>query len=88
MFITKESPNIEKDGNINENIYVKDGVLYITKKEDDINLKFTNGKWYSFGGDNKWWYLGIGANPSFTMEKENIINEEIFDNVFEEVMNE
>lgn len=83
MFITKYEPDTSVDGVIKNGIKISKGVLEILK--DDGNLKFENGKWFIQGFDNKWYFLGFGANPMYTIEKKNILNYALFDNVFEEV---
>ena len=56
--------------------------------KDDGNLKYADGKWYVLGVDNKWYFLGVGANPAYKIEKEDILNHDLFNNVFEEVDDE
>lgn len=86
MFITKSEPDVSTDGAIKNNIKISNGMLEITKEDGD--LRYIKGKWYILGDDGKWYYLGIGANPAYEIEKEDILNEKLFENVFEEVNNE
>lgn len=86
MFITKSEPNVSIDGEIKKDIKISNGMLEIIK--EDGNLRYINGKWYILGANGKWYFLGVGANPAYEIEKEDILNEELFDNVFEEVNNE
>ena len=80
MFITKSQPVIAQDGKIKEGVEIKKGVLWIGK-----NIKFEKGRWDRLGDDGKWYFLGFGANPVIKVTKENIVNQTLFDNVFEEV---
>ena len=86
MFITKSEPDVSTDGAIKNGIKISRGVLEILK--DDGNLKYADGKWYVLGVDNKWYFLGVGANPVHKIEKEDILNHDLFNNVFEEVDDE
>lgn len=85
MFITKSEPLVQLDGKAKENIIVTNGVLLIQDKEQKITLKFENDKWYTFGEDNKWYFLGYGANPCYKTDFENVLSEEVFANIFEQV---
>ena len=80
MFTTKSNPTTTINGKIKDGIEIKIHVLYIGKR-----LKYEAGRWYSLGDNNKWYFLGFGSNPNFETTAENIINMELFDNVFEEV---
>lgn len=80
MFITKSKPTILYDGFIKSGIEIRNGVLWIEKK-----IKYENKRWYSFGDDGKWYFLGLGANPAFETNEEGIINRDLFNNVFEEI---
>ena len=83
MSITKSEPDVSKNGLIKNGIVISNGVLTITREEG--NLKYENKKWFVEGEDGKWYFLGYGANPGYTLEKNNISNYELFDNVFEEI---
>jgi len=83
MFITKSEPVVNKDGKIKPFMEISNGVLLINDK-----YKFENNKWYFYGDDGKWYYLGIGANPNIEDAGDNIINEELYNNVFEKVEEE
>lgn len=83
MYITKSTPNIERDGTIKHGIEIKSGVLWI-----DGKIKYEAKKWYRLGDDRKWYFLGYGANPAFETTDEGIMNRELFNNVFEEYKQE
>lgn len=80
MFITKSEPVVNKDGKIKPFMEISNGVLLINDK-----YKFENNKWYFYGYDGKWYYLGIGANPNIEDAGDNIINEDLYNNVFEKI---
>lgn len=82
MYNLKYKPVVLIDGKIKENIEIKNGALTIKRLEGD--LKFENDKWYFFGFDNVWHYLGLGAHPSYETDIQGVINQELFNNVFEE----
>lgn len=81
MFITKSDPIVNKNGKVTDKVKVENGILFI---EDTQKLKYENNKWYLFG-DNKWYYIGVGSNPSYKTDKINVLNEELFNNIFEEI---
>ncbi len=80
MYITKSQPVIVQDGKIKEGIEIRKGVLWIGK-----NIKFEKGRWNRLGDDRKWYFLGYGANPAIETTKDGVVNQELFDTVFEEV---
>jgi hypothetical protein len=78
MYVTKTSLEITSDNaKIAKNCEIKDGVLLIN------NHKYEDGKWFVFGEDGHWYYLGIGANPSIELNQ--VDNEELALQVFEKV---
>lgn len=83
MFLTKSEPDVVKDGKIKTFIEIKDGELLINDK-----YKYAEGKWYFYGEDEKWYYLGVGANPNITVDGDDILDQALFDNVFEEITEE
>lgn len=83
MFIVKENPITSKDGLVKEGIKIENGVLTITRP-DENTLKFEDGKWYTFGDDGKWYYLGLGANPVYETDTDGILDADLFNAVFEE----
>ena len=85
MFITKSDPNVANDGKIKANITIKKGVLLIDDKVNHITLKYENGKWFTYGEDGKWYFLGYGANPCYQTDKDGVLDENLFNDVFEEV---
>ena len=80
MFITKSEPVLAQEGKAKPFMEISNGVLLINDK-----YKYKEGKWYYYGDDGKWYYLGVGANPSVIDNGENIINEEIYNNIFEKI---
>lgn len=80
MYITKSTPILIKEGTAKAFITISNGVLVINDK-----YKYENDKWYYYGDDGKWYYLGVGANPSIEDDGENIVNQEIYDNIFEKI---
>jgi len=83
MYITKSEPVITQEGKAKPFVEISNGVLLINDK-----YKYENNKWYYYGDDDKWYYLGVGANPSVEDNGENIINEEIYNNIFEKIEEE
>ena len=83
MYITKSTPIIIKEGTAKAFITISNGVLVINDK-----YKYENDKWYFYGDDGKWYYLGVGANPSVEDDGENIVNQEIYNNIFEKIEEE
>lgn len=80
MYITKSTPILIKEGTAKAFIAISNGVLVINDK-----YKYENAKWYYYGDDGKWYYLGVGANPSIEDDGENIVNQEIYNNIFEKI---
>lgn len=80
MYITKSTPILIKEGTAKAFITISNGVLVINDK-----YKYENDKWYYYGDDGKWYYLGVGANPSIEDDGENIVNQEIYNNIFEKI---
>lgn len=80
MYITKTTPILSKEGSAKAFITISNGVLLINDK-----YKYENGKWYYYGDDSKWYYLGIGANPNIEDSGENIVNQEIYNNIFDKI---
>lgn len=80
MYITKTTPILSKEGSAKAFITISNGVLLINDK-----YKYENGKWYYYGNDSKWYYLGIGANPNIEDSGENIVNQEIYNNIFDKI---
>lgn len=78
--MVKDMPSIEKDGKIKQNITIVNKVLNIENK-----LKYENEKWYSLGDDKKWYFLGFGACPSYETDDSGILDNELFNVVFEKV---
>lgn len=85
MFLTKSDPFTQLDGKAKENITIVNGVLLIQDKEQKITLKYENEKWYTLGEDNKWYFLGYGANPCYKTDFNNVLNEKVFTNIFEQI---
>lgn len=83
MFITKSEPVLAQEGKAKPFMEISNGVLLINDK-----YKYKEGKWYYYGDDGKWYYLGVGANPSVIDNGENIVNQEIYDNIFEKIEEE
>lgn len=84
MFITKADPDVSKDGKIKNGIIIKKGVLTI-ERETEGRLSYKNGGWYVLGADGKEYYQGVGANPCYETTNEDILDQNLFDNVFEQV---
>lgn len=80
MYITKSTPVLSKEGTAKAFVTINNGVLVINDK-----YKYENSKWYYYGDDGKWYYLGVGANPSIEDDGENIVDQEIYNNIFEEI---
>lgn len=80
MFITKSEPKITTNGKIKAFMEIHDEILIINDK-----YKFQDGKWFFYGDDGKWYYLGLGANPNIEDDGSDIINQELYDNIFEEI---
>lgn len=80
MFITKTEPVVTQDGKIKPFVEISNGVLLINDK-----YKYESGKWHYYGDDGKWYYLGVGANPNIEDTGDNVINQELFNNVFEKI---
>ncbi len=59
---------------------IVNGVLVINDK-----YKYAQDKWYYYGDDGKWYFLGVGANPNIEDTGDNIINQELYNNVFEKI---
>lgn len=78
MFITKTDPVVSQDGKIKPFMEITNGVLIVNDK-----YKYVEGKWYYYGDDGKWYYLGIGANPNIEDAGDNVIDQELYNNVFE-----
>lgn len=83
MFITKSEPIVSVSGKIKPFMEISDGVLVINDR-----YKYQDGKWYFYGDDGKWYYLGVGANPNILEDGDNIINQELFENVFDKIKEE
>ena len=83
MFITKSEPVLAQEGKAKPFVEISNGVLLINDK-----YKYKEGKWYYYGDDGKWYYLGVGANPSVIDNGENIVNQDIYDNIFEKIEEE
>ena len=81
MFITKAEPSITRNGAIKDGIKIENNILYL----DNGKLLYRDKKWYILGYDGKEYYLGVGANPCYTTTKDDVLDEELFDCVFEEV---
>lgn len=81
MFITKTTPSITKNGVITPRVSVQDGTLII---DDEEKFKFEDGKWYC-GNEGGWCWLGIEANPAYITDGKDIIDQELFDQVFEPI---
>lgn len=80
MYVTKTHPEITtQNATIALNCEIKNGILLIE------NHKYENGKWFVLGEDGHWYYLGIGANPSLTLEA--VENEVLALKCFEKVEN-
>lgn len=80
MYITKSNPNTIKNGRIKAFIEISDGVLIINDR-----YKYQDGKWFYYGDDGKWYFLGYGANPAIVDDGKNVINQELYDAVFEKI---
>jgi hypothetical protein len=80
MFTTKTTPTIVGNGKIKEGVEIKNGNLYIGHA-----LKFEGGKWYRLGDDEKWYYLGLGANPDYRTDANGVLNGVLFEGAFEKV---
>jgi hypothetical protein len=80
MYLTKSNPTLTTNGKIADDCEIKNGVFYFK------NHKYENGKWYFFGIDERWYYLGLGANP--VLELAEVDNDELALQVFDKVESE
>lgn len=80
MYSIKTNPNVETDGVIFQNCKIENNVLLL--ETDSDNFKYENNKWYVKSHlKDEWVYLGLGANPSYTVQYAS--PSPIFSNVFE-----
>ena len=84
QFITKINPITKFDGVVNECIEIKDRVLYICDHKNNFYAKYDKNKWFMLC-DNKWYCLGYGANPCYQTDKSSVIDESLFDNIFDAI---
>jgi len=83
MFVTKSEPILTTNGKIKSFMEIKNGILIINDK-----YKFQDGKWFFYGDDSIWYYLGLGANPNIEDDGNDITNQELYNNIFEEISEE
>lgn len=83
MFTVKSEPITSVDGKLGDNIEIKAGVLLISGNKE--KLRYEMKRWYTLGEDGKWYYLGEGACPEYTIENDANFNQALFNNIFEEV---
>ena len=85
MYSIKTNPSVETNGIVLQNCKIENNVLLL--ETDNDNFKYENNKWYVKSHLNgEWVYLGIGANPSYTVQYAS--SSSLFGNVFEKLANE
>lgn len=82
QFITKRNPIVKFDGVVNNEVEIRDNVLTICDHKNKFYAKYDGKNWYMLC-KGKWYSLGYGANPCYQADKSSVIDENLFDNVFD-----